>query len=90
MKVKGAGTERRKEIIERKEKKERKERGRGRVLRVVVWEEENGEKKKERGDEREGVGHVSHLGGWEKMMLSSPNQSGGDMWQGGLTFYLNA
>jgi hypothetical protein len=36
MKVKGAGTERRKEIIERKEKKERKERGRGRVLRVVV------------------------------------------------------
>jgi len=48
MKVKGAGTERRKEIKERKGKKERKERGRG---GVVVWEGEKGEKKKKLGED---------------------------------------
>jgi hypothetical protein len=34
---------------------------------------------------------MCHLvSGWEKMRLSSPSQSGGDMWQGRLHFSFNA
>jgi hypothetical protein len=48
---------------------------------VVVREGEKREKKKEKG-KREGEWDTCPIvGGWEKMMLSSPNQSSGDMWQ---------
>jgi len=81
--------------VRENEERGRKNKGKKRKARRNAYEGERKgkrkgkvrkEKKKRKKENEWGMCH--HVGGWEKMRLSSPSQFGDDMWQGGISFFI--